>query len=184
MISDVVLNGNKLITKTSKKAIVALDDEGNKLFVTSFLSSKGKNYIKYNIAGTLSKWDSKKFDFEIIPVYLEFVVDDEHSEGYVSNVFPMDVNNNYTYTMFDINVNDWDILSLLNFKYNILDNDGNYTSSWINSGIVQGIELDVNKDYIIKFADLDVSKNYYCLFRIRDSQGNVYLSKIIEINNK
>ena len=182
--NDVVLNGNKLSTKTSKKAIVALDDEGNKLFVTSFLSSKGKNYIKYNIAGTLSKWDSKKFDFEIIPVYLEFVVDNEHEDGYVSNVFPMDVNNNYTYSKFDINVNDWDILSLLNFKYNIIDSNGNYTSSWINSGIVQGIELDVNKDYIIKFADLDVSKDYYCLFRVRDSQGNVYLSKIVEINNK
>ena len=181
---DVTLNGNVLNTTSSKKAIVAFDDEGNKLYLTSFLSSKGNGYVKYFLTGTLSKWDSKKFDFDMISVYLEFVVDSEHPLGYVSSIFPIDVNDNYTYSKFEINIDDWDKLSLLNFKYNILDKDGNYTTSWENSGIVQGIEFDINKEYTIKFADLDVSKKYYCLFRVKDSQGNTYLSKMTEINNK
>ena len=182
--ADVTLKENILYTTTSKKAIVAFDEDGNKLYLTSFLSSKGNDYVKYYITGTLSKWDSKKFDFDMISVYLEFVVDSEHPDGYISSVFPTDINDNYTYSKFEINVDDWDKLSLLNFKYNILDKNGNYTSSWENSGIVQGIEFDINKNYIIKFADLDVSKKYYCLFRVKDSQGNTYLSKITEINNK
>ena len=45
-------------------------------------------------------------------------------------------------------------------------------------------ESEFNKEYVIKFADLDISKNYYCLFRVKDRQGNVYVSKMVEINNK
>ena len=93
-------------------------------------------------------------------------------------------NENYTYSKFEIDLKDWDTLSLLSYKYKILDQNGNYTSNWENSREISKMELNTNDDYKIEFKDLDISKEYYCIFRVKDSQGNAYLSNIVKINNK
>lgn len=182
--SDVVLNNNTISTSISKKNLIVTDKNGDGMYLTAIESQKGKNYVKYYIPATVSKFDSDTFDFDIIAVYLEFVVDNDHENGYVSNVYPMDVNENYTYSKFEIDLKDWDTLSLLSYKYKILDQNGNYTSNWENSREISKMELNTNDDYKIEFKDLDISKEYYCIFRVKDSQGNAYLSNIVKINNK
>lgn len=181
--TDVELVDNTLTTTISKKTIV-VKEKDSKMYLTAIESMKGVDFVKYYIPATLSKWDSKEFNFDILAVYLEFVVDNDHPLGYIATILPMEVNENYTYSKIEINLKDWDTLTLLSYKYSILDNSGNYTSNWTNSEEVLTMELDANDNIDISFDDLDISKDYYCLFRIRDSQGNIYLSNIVEINNK
>jgi hypothetical protein len=182
--SDVTLDGNTISTTISKKNLVVTDSEGTSMYLTAIESQRGNNFVKYYIPATLSKIDSEKLDFDILAVYLEFIVDENNPKGYISNVYPMDINENHTYSKFEINIKEWDTISLLTTKYKILDKKGKYTSNWSNSGIITGIEFKTNETINIVFSDLDISKDYYCIFRVRDSQGNLYSSNIVKINNK
>ena len=75
-------------------------------------------------------------------------------------------------------------MSLVSYKYNILDEEGNYTSDWEASKEIVGLDISLNKEYEISVTDLDISKDYYALFVVKDSQGNNYSSNIVEVNNK
>lgn len=182
--TDVVVDGNKISTTTAKKTLVAKNKDGESMSLTAIESEKGLNYTKYFIPATLSKWDPKTFDYEIIAVYIEFVVDEEHPNGYVSVVLPMDVNENYTYKKTEIDLKEWSFISLLGYKYSILDKDGKYVENWQNSDELISIDFQTDEDLNIYFTDLDISYHYYCVFRIKDSQGNSYYSNIVEVNNK
>ena len=182
--TDVTLEGNVISTTISKKNLVVTDKEGTSMFLTAIESQRGTNFVKYYIPATLSKFDSETFDFDMLAVYLEFVVDDSNPKGYISNVYPMNVNENYTYSKFEIDIKEWDTISLLTTKYKILDKKGKYTSNWSSSGVITGIEFKTSEDINIEFKDLDISKSYFCIFRVKDSQGNVYSSNIVKINNK
>ncbi len=182
--SDVSLNGNVISTTISKKNLVVTDKDGTSMFLTAIESQRGTDFVKYYIPATLSRFDNETYDFDILAVYLEFIVDDNNPKGYISNIYPMNVNENYTYSKFEIDISEWDTISLLTTKYKILDKKGKYTSNWVNSGIITRIELSTKDNINIEFNDLDISKTYYCIFRVKDSQSNVYSSNIVKINNK
>ena len=182
--TDVNIDGNVISTNISRKILVASDSEGNRLNLTAIESQKGKNFVKYNIPGTLTKWDLESYLFDIIPIYLELVVDEEHPDGYIQNIFPMDINENYTYSKFEIDLKEWNSLSLVSNKYNILDATGKYKTDWDYSNEVVQLELSTKDEINIKFEDLDISNEYYCIFRVKDSQGNSYYSNIVLVNTK
>ena len=115
---------------------------------------------------------------------MELVVDDEHPNGYVANVVYMNVNANNTYPRKDIDLSEWDTIKLTSYSYNILDEEGNYITDWINSNEVLTMEINIEDEYEISFEDIDIVKDYYCIFKIKDSQDNIYYSNIIGVNNK
>lgn len=181
--NDVALEGNVLSTTVANKSIVVTSKDGGSIYLTAIEALNGKDYVKYNIPITLSKMNVDTFEFDIIGAYIEFIVDEEHKEGYVASIYPMDTNENQTYSKIDINVKDWDVINFLSYKYKILDKNGKYTSNWVDSEEVLNMELLTKDEYKIEFKDLDISYDYYCIFRVKDNKGNIYSSNIVEINN-
>ena len=181
--SDVELEENTLSISTSRKLISATYND-EKMYLTAIESEKGINYTKYYIPAILSKIDEETMEFDIVEVYLELVVDDEHPNGYVANVVYMNVNANNTYPRKDIDLSEWDTIKLTSYSYNILDEEGNYITDWINSNEVLTMEINIEDEYEISFEDIDIVKDYYCIFKIKDSQDNIYYSNIIGVNNK
>lgn len=182
--SDIKIEGNKLSTTVSRKAILAEDDEGNKLYLTALESEKGNDYVKYHIPALISRFNEDTFNIEVLAVFLGFVVDNEHPNGYIATVTPAVVNQNYTYSNYEIDINEWDSLSLVSYKYDILNDEGKYTKNWEASKEIIGLDISIGDDYKIYLTDLDISRNYYSLFEVKDSQGNIYSSNIVEVNNK
>ncbi len=181
---DIDINGNIVSTNVTNKALVAKDKEGNEMYLTSIQTIKGKSFVKYYIPGTLSKMDRNTLDFEMVAVYLEFIIDDEHPNGYVGTILPIDINDNYTYSGIEYNLDEWDSLTLNNYRYNIFDENGEYINDWQGSSIVNSIEFNKGDSINISLSNLDITHDFYCLFRIYDNQGNVYLSPLVEIKNK
>ena len=181
--NDVEVEGNIASTSILNKALVAQTSSGS-MFVTSIQSEIGDDYTKYIIPGVLSKWDNETLEFEVVPVYLEFIVTEKQPSGFVSRILPMKLNDNYTYSQVEYDLKDWDSLTLTNYKYNIVDETGNYVSDWINSSSVELAEYYTDEDIKISLSNLDISNDYYCLFVVKDSQGNPYYSNITSINKK
>ncbi len=178
--SDVSIEGNIASTTISNKTLVATTDEG-KVSLTAIQEEVGKDYKKYLIPGVLSSWNSEKFEFEMVSVYLEFIINDLQPSGFVSRILPMELNENNTYSEIEYDLNDWDSLIFTNFSYKIIDDLGNYTKEWINSSIVNTIEFYNSESINISLDDLDVSNDHYCLFVIKDHQGKTYYSNIVEV---
>ena len=181
--TDVFSDGTTFRTKISKKNLTVTSGN-DKMSLTAIEHQKGIDFVSYYIPATLTKWDENLFDFEMIAVYLEFVVDQDHPDGFISNVYPIDVNENYTYSKIEIDINDWDTLSLVSTKYKILDANGKYITNWENSNEITRLDISPSEEFEIKCEDLDISNKYYCIFRVKDSQDNTYLSNIKEVNNK
>ncbi len=182
--NDIRVNGNVVSTSVTNKALVAKDSKGNEMYLTTVQTIKGKNFIKYYIPGTLSKMNKDNLDFEMVAVYLEFVIDENNPNGYVASILPIDVNENYTYSGIKYNLADWDSLTLNNYRYIIFNENGEYINDWQGSSIVNSIEFSKGEEINISIKNLDVTHDFYCLFRIYDNQGNVYLSPLVEIKNK
>lgn len=183
--TDVSLDGTTLSTTVAKKALVAVNSKGEEVYITALESEKGTDYTKYIIPGTLQRWDDDFVDnFEILPVYLQLVVDSENPDGKLAGAIEVtNAEETGTAPKVAIGISDWKVIQLLNYKYKIFDESGNYTSNWTGSGEITGFESEIADGFNLSFKDLDVSKEYYCLFRIADSQGNVYTTNVVEVKN-
>ena len=182
--SDIEIKDNKMSTAIEKKSLIVKDKDGNQMYLTAIEAVKGNNYVSYYIPATISKFDTDTLKIDVIGVYIDFVVDSEHPNGYISNIYPIDLNDNLTYSKVKIDLKEWDDLSLLSYKYNILDSNGNYTSDWQSDSEITTLVLSTKDDIDIEFSDLDIAKEYYCLFRIKDSQNNTYLSNLVKVNKR
>ena len=182
--NDIRINGNVASTSVTNKALIAKDSSGNQMYLTTIQTVKGKNFVKYYVPGTLSKMNKDTLDFEMVAVYLEFVIDENNPNGYVASILPIDINDNYTYSEIKYDLNEWDSLTLNNYRYTIFNENGEYISDWQGSSIVNSIEFSKGEDINISITNLDVTHDFYCLFRIYDNQGNVYLSPLVEIKNQ
>ena len=182
--SDLEINGNVMSTKIEKKSLVVTHEEGSKMYLTAIESIKGDNFVSYYIPATISKFNTDTLKIDVVGVYLDFVVDNDHPNGYISNVYPMELNDNLTYSKISIDLKEWDSISLLSYKYNILDVNGHYTSDWQYSPEITTMELSTKNNINIEFSDLDISKEYYSIFRIKDSQNITYLSSLVKVNKK
>ncbi len=181
--NDVIVDGNVVSTVTSNKVLVATNDE-EKMNLTSIQIENGKDYTKYLIPGLLSKWDGETFEFEAVPVYVEYVLNEKQPDGFVSRILPMNLNENNTYSEIELELNDWDNLTFTNYNFQIVDDFGNYMKDWINSSNVNTISFYKGESIKISFENLDASHNYYCLFIVKDSKGNSYYSNITKVNKK
>lgn len=178
--SDLTVDNGRLSTKIEKKSITTkYNDE---LFtVTAIESVNGINYKSYLIPGTVTKVNNDDFSIDVLGVYIEFVVDENNPNGYISAVYPIELNENLTYSKVKVDLSKWDSLTLLNYKYKILNDEGVYTNNWISSEMVDTFNIDDISSLIVEFNDIDISKEYYCLFKIKDSQGFTYYTNLIDM---
>lgn len=182
--TDVTLSGNTLSTTVSNKTFVATGNSGEKFYITAMEAEVGTNYTKYLIPAALQNWnDSDIESFEMISVYLQFIVDEENPDGKIGGVIPIitDDAESQLSPKLTLDINDWKLIQLLNYKYQILDESGEYTSEWESSGEVIVIEEEIQNGFNITFEDIDISRDYYCLFTVYDSQGNEYTTNIVKV---
>lgn len=181
--TDIEVNGTTLTTTLSKKGLVATNSDGDEIYISALESEKGVDYTKYIIPGTLQRWsDDFLNDFEMLPVYLQVIVDEENPNGKIAGAIEAVVNEeNSVSPKVAIDINDWKIIQLLNYEYMIFDDSGIYSTDWSSSGVITGFEAEIDKGFSIEFKDLDISKDYYALFRIADSQGNVYTTNVVKV---
>ena len=179
--SDTIVDGNTLTTSIKRKSLVIKDNK-DEMYLTAIENIKGTDYTSYYIPATITRFNADTLDIETLGVYIDFVVDSEHLNGFISNVYPLDLNENLTYSKIEYNLKDWDSITFLSFQYNILDSNGNYTSNWEDSPEVLSMTISTKDDIDISFKDLDISKEYYSLFKIKDNQNKIYYSNIVKVN--
>ena len=56
--------------------------------------------MSYYIPATITRVKTSSLDIEIVGVYVDFVVDDEHPNGYISGVYPIDFNGAFDFVFF------------------------------------------------------------------------------------
>lgn len=172
-----------LKTNITDNLITVVDENENSVnyFTTIQVETSGKNkeytttmimnYVDYDNVG-LSRIDTGTGHFIVDKnnnVYLDKIyLNNEKEDGSKETGGALaDID---SYTSFDF----------LNFRYNILDANGNYTTNWESSATKYLFE--VKKDaYHFELASLD-SGDYYCVFVIFDVQNNAHYSNLISIN--
>ena len=121
----------------------------------------------------------------MISVYLQFIVDEENPNGRIGGVIPIitDDAESQLSPKLTIDINDWKVIQLLNYKYQIFNESGEYTSKWQSSGEVIIVEEEIKNGFNISFEDIDISRDYYCLFTVYDSQGNEYTTNVVKVKD-
>lgn len=79
-----------------------------------------------------------------------------------------------------VNLKDYSSIDFSLLRYDILDENGNFTTNWKSNGTLYFWEVTGNS-YEIKTASLDSEGDYYCVFAVKDVQNKVYYSNLISI---
>lgn len=79
-----------------------------------------------------------------------------------------------------VDLKDYSSIDFSNFRYKILDENGNYTTDWGRTGVIYMWEV-TGHNYHFEVTSLEKSDDYYCVFVIRDVQNKAYYSNLISI---
>lgn len=175
--SDVRVDGNTISTKIENKALKVTNSKSS-MYLTAFETSMGTDYTKYKIPVMLQKVN-EDFSIEVVSGFLEYIIDDNNPEGYISTVVPLPINNIPSKTNLDYK--EYDYINFINYKYNVKDENNNYLEQWEASKEVVMFEVNAKEDFKLGFSKFDPNKDYTAVFRIKDSQGNVTNSEFVDI---
>ena len=180
--TDVDLDGNTLKAKVRDKGVQVLssnDETGNISLLEQERTDEYTNYFS-PVMLTYFSDDADDFEMDAMSGYLQIRVYHD-GEIEVMGIVPNEELNNVAPKMLT-NLDDWRTIQFLRYSYDILDETGNYTNDWVGSGTITGWELYVDEIESFEKFKLTDTENYYCVFAIRDSQGNVSYSRLVEIN--
>lgn len=182
--TDIILDDNKLTVNISKKGLVVKTLTDEDIYLTSIEAEKGKDYIEYKVPGTLTRWDDDSFDeVEVTSMFLKFIVNADNPSGKINGYYLLNKDNTVSYKMI-ANLNEWNTIQLVNFKYKITNDEGDYIENWEANSEVYGFEGNTEDNLKVELKDIDATKEYYVLFKVYDSQGNVYNTKLVKVENK
>lgn len=176
--SDVKLEGNILKTKLNNK-FLKVENKNSSMYLLALESQIGMDFIKYKIPVMLQKINKNDYSIEVNTGYMEYVIDKENPNGYISNIVESMKNN--IPSKRNLNYKDFDYLNFLSYKYIVKDKNGNYMENWESSKTVEMFEIDTKTDFKISLVDLDKNRNYSAVFRIKDSYGNITNSKFVDV---
>lgn len=182
--SDITLEEGKLTTNISKKGLIVKTLDGEDIYLTSIEAENGKNYIEYKIPGVLTRWSDDYFnDIEVNSMFLKFIVSDDYPKGKINGYYLLNKDKTVSYKTI-MNLEEWKTIQLVNFKYKITNENGEYINDWQSNSEVYGFEGNTSDNLEIEFKEIDASKEYYVLFKVYDSQGNAYNTKLVKVVNK
>ncbi len=176
--SDIEVNGNTISTKLEKKALKVSTSKGE-MYLSTFESVLGNDFIKYKIPVMLQKFNEEDFSIDVVDGFMEFIVDSEHPEGYISTIIKSSENNIPSKT--NLNYKDYDYINLMSYKYKVKDDNGNYLEKWEGSKEVMMFEVSTKDDFKISYSTLDSTKEYTAIFRIKDVEDNIFNSQFVDI---
>lgn len=163
-------------TNVSNNLIKVVDKSDNsETYIQAYeTSSKDKKYITSVI---LSKFDDGVI-MKNANIHLKV---DKNGKPIVTNTTLIDSNSNVGSASVDYK--NYTTVQFGNFRYKILDENGNYIENWQGSATKYLYEVKTKDDNIeFKTASLDDDKDYYCIFKIKDVKNDYYYSNLIKLN--
>lgn len=165
-------------TNVDNNLIKVVDKSNNsESYIQAFeTSSKDREYITSVV---LSKISDNIEDMKINAANM-YIKIDKNNTPVITKTMLIDKN---SASGAVINYKDYTTIEFGNFRYNILDENGNYNEDWESSETKYLYEVETNNNNIeFKTASLDDDNDYYCVFKVKDVKNNYYYSKLIKIN--
>ena len=104
---------------------------------------------------------------------------DNNKKPYIANASIIEKGDTISARFVDIN--HYDYVQFTNYRYGILDKNGNYNPNWESSDIKYLYEVDTDSNYELVNASLD-DGDYYAIFNITDIYGNTFYSNLVSVN--
>lgn len=182
--TDVTLdkNGN-LVAPYNGKALSIVDKEDNsESMVLLVEEEKTSNYTKYSTPVYFQRFDDDTLKTTIDNATLYIMVDKNNPNGVITSIVKKDSNEKLP-SMVLLNMEDYEDIYYMNFKYKILDENGNYTTNWESAGVSYLFRTGTDKtDYEYKIANLDNGSKYYAVFAVYDIYNKLSYSKLIPLS--
>lgn len=176
------ISKNKITMEYNKKKLVVKDKNGYETVNLMYVKNTNKGDLYYVPVALTSysgnDMNSWKFDNGYVQLYIKN--DKINEEGIIP--INTDISSNNT-NKIRWNFKDYDSASFTNFRYKILDENGNYTSQWVSDTTKYLYETNPNKNKVsFEFKNIDSNKEYFAVINVLDIQGNTYSSDLIKIN--
>lgn len=172
---DTTLSSNGILSTNIANNLIKVYDDEEETYVQLIERTVNGEKIYYsNVTlfdgeGDIAEWRTDRatiyYDYQDNDVKVTNIIlsGDERIDGTVAKL------EEYTTIQF------W------NFRYKILDKNGNYTDDWESSSTYYGYEFYTDKEFNFKRATLDKG-DYYCVFVVKDIYGNTYYSKLLSVD--
>ncbi len=163
-------------TNVSNNLIKVVDKSDNsEVYIQAYeTSNKDKEYITSAVLYKLE--EDYKFTLKASNMYLKI---DKEGKPVVTKTTLID--NDSKASSAAVNYKDYTTVQFGNFRYNILDANGNYNENWEGSSTKHLYEVKT-ENIEFKTASLDDEGEYYCVFKIKDVKNNYYYSNLIKVN--
>lgn len=172
---DTVLKSDGTLSTNISNNLIKVYDEEAELYVQLIERTVNgekvyySNVTLFSSEGEISDWKTDRatvyYDYQGNDVKVTNIIlnGDDHIEGTIAKL------------------EDYTTIQFWNFRYKILDKNGNYTDDWESSSTYYGYEFYTNKEFNFKRATLDKG-DYYCIFVVKDIYGNTYYSKLLSVD--
>ena len=172
-------------TNISNKILKVVDEEDNSSSYITYwqINPSSDKYSEYTIPLIIGKTDEEGWPrLENANMHIKI---DKKNKIHVDEVYLLDKDDDglskATGTLVDLKDYKW--IDFSTFRYKILDDNGNYTPDWGKNNTLYMWEVKGDK-YHFELTSLEKSDDYYCVFAIKDTQGNVSYSNLINIGKE
>lgn len=174
------LDGNKVKTKVTNNLIKVVDhsDESSSYIQLTERSKAGlKSYRSTAVAFHFGDGEGLS-DFEVNAINLHIDYD-KNKKPYIATASIIEKDDTISARFVDLK--HYDYIQFTNYRYGILDSNGNYNPKWESSDIKYLFEVDTKSNYELVNTGLD-DGDYYAIFNVTDIYGNSFFSNLIKVN--
>lgn len=170
----------KLTAKYKGKALKIINNSDNSsetiLLIEKERFDDYQNYFTFVSLNSYNENDG----FNFTSAYMNIVVNGDNPNGKIDSIIKTGKD---APSMAMLNLKDYQDLYFMNYKYKILDSNGNYTEDWQSSGVAYMFRTGTkDTDYTFTISNLDDDYKYYCVFKVYDIYNNYHYSNLIRMN--
>ena len=181
---DAKLDKDGYITTSITDSLISVYDpaDNSDSIVTVWqIESSSKDYKEYTIPVIINRKD--KDGWPIVENANIHIKVDKKGKVHIAETYLLEKGKDgeiskTTGTLVDLK--DYSSIDFSQLRYDILDEEGKFTTNWKSNGTLYFWEVTGNT-YKIKTTSLDDNGEYYCVFAIKDVQNNVNYSNLISI---
>lgn len=170
-----------ITTNITNNLITIVSKDGTRVFpiVYQAESAYSKKYKEYIVPLTLIKRNEDGLpEMSNADVHLKV---DKNNQVHVGETLLLNKDDSiYKASGVNVDLKDYRAHDYYLFRYNILDENGNYTSNWSSTGTLYMWE-ETDYDYKFELSSVDENDDIYCVFVVKDIQNNKYYSPLMSL---